>query len=89
MALSKIKPDLKRAGDITVRMQEIIKATRLGDPKLNGYSAIEFRNLRKELESMGLTVTWEIKLVVNEADPPGSTFYSAIVVLVPQDTTVH
>lgn len=89
MALSKTRRNLLRAGEIAVRMQEIIETTWARDPKLNHNSAVEFRYLKKELENMDLTVSWETQLLISPTDPSGFKLNAKVTVLIPQSSTVH
>ena len=87
MALSKLEPDVEMVQEMAHRMKEIIETTWLRDPKLNDESAKEFKALKKEIEDMGLYVTWETKLNLDELSNP--KLEAEINVLIPKNTIIH
>ena len=84
MALSKLKPDIERVKLIVLRMKEIMETTWLRNPSLNNTETQEFNGLKKELENMGLSLTWEAKL-----DPLKRKLTVDICLWIPKNTTVH
>lgn len=87
MALSKLEPDEERVEKVSRRMKEIIETTWLRDPKLNDAEAEEFKLLHKEIEDMGLHVTWKTQL--NLDNPTSPKLEAEINVWIPKNTTIQ
>ena len=87
MALSKLEPNAERVDKIARRMKEIIEATWLRDPELNGPETEEFKRLREEIENMGLFVHWEARF--NLDDPENPRIETDINVWMSRNTTIH
>ncbi len=87
MALSKLEPDKERVMNIALRMREIIETTWLRDPVLNEVEGEEFKRLEKEIQNMGLCVSWETRL--NLDNPSSPKLEADINVLIPKNTTMH
>ena len=87
MALSKLEPVEERVEEIVRRMKEIIETTWLRDPKLNDATAEEFEALRKEIEDMGLHVSHETKLNLN--NPANPRLEADINVWIPKNITIQ
>lgn len=89
MALSKLEPDAEKVEEVVERMREIIETTWLRDPKLNKSEREEFAELKKEIEDMGLTVTWKTDLVLDRVSPQGYRLEVEVSVWKPKNTTLH
>ncbi len=87
MALSKLEPDAERVEEIAQRMKEIIETTWLRDSKLNDETAAEYQALRKEIEDMGLHVTWKTQLNLNDLSNP--KLDAEVTAWVPKNTTIQ
>lgn len=87
MALSKLEPDAKRVEVIAQRMKEIIETTWLRDPKLNDESEKEYRELKNEIEAMGMQVSHETALNLNDAS--NLKLEAEITVWIPKNITIH
>lgn len=87
MALLKIEPDEERVEEIATRMKEIIETTWARDPRLNDAEAEEFRALKKEIEAMGLHVTWKASVGMDDASNP--KVEAEIEVWIPKITTIQ
>lgn len=87
MALSKLEPDEERVKEITQRMKEIIETTWLRDPNLNDAEATEFQALRKEIEEMGMHMSHETKL--NLDDPSNPKLEADVTIWIPKNTTIQ
>ena len=68
-------------------MKEIIETPWLRDPVLNSLEKEEFRRIRREIEDMGLYVTWETAPDLD--DPEHPKLHAEINVLIPKNTTLH
>lgn len=87
MALSTLNPDPEKVAKNANRMKEIIETTWLRNPVLNDPEEREFQRLKKEIEDMGLWVTWETSFSL---DVSGNFKLCAkIDVLIPKNTTLH
>ena len=87
MALSKMEPNRERVGVVARRMKKIIEMTWLRDPVLNDVEAEEFKRLRTEIENMGLYVSWETKL--NLDDPSNPKLEAEVNIWIPKNTTIQ
>ncbi len=87
MALSKLEPDAERVEVVVTRMKELIETTWLRDPSLNNETAKEFQSLKKEVEDMGLHVTWETNLSLK--DPSNPKLEAEVTAWVPKNTTIQ
>ncbi len=87
MALSKLEPDEERVQKLAERLKEIIETTWLKDPKLNDGPIKEFKAIKKEIEDMGLYVSWTTR--INLDDPSNPKLEADITVWIPQNTTIH
>jgi hypothetical protein len=70
-----------------MRMKEIIETTWLRDPSLNDKTAVEFKNLKKQIEDMGLYVTWETQMDLK--DPTNPKLNAEIKTWIPKVTTIQ
>ncbi len=87
MALSKLEPDKERVEKIARRMKNIIETTWLRDPSLNNETSTEFKALRKEIEDMGMHVSYETKLIL--IDPSNPRLEAEITIWIPKNTTIQ
>ena len=87
MALSKLELNAERVEEIAQQMKEIIETTWLRDPKLNSETVKEFQELKEKIENMGLYVTWETRLNLN--DPSNPKLEAEVNVLIPKNTTIQ
>ncbi|MBI4158226.1 MAG: hypothetical protein HY505_01200 [Candidatus Yanofskybacteria bacterium] len=87
MALSKISPDPERVEKLAYRMKEIFETIWLRDPVLNSVEEVEFKRIKKEIEDMGLFVTWEVALDLDDLEHP--KLHADVNVLTPKNTTLH
>lgn len=82
MALSKLEPDTQRVQEIAQRMKEIIEKTWLRDPNLNNKEAAEYQALKNEIEAMGMHVSLETKLSLE--DPLNPKVEADITIWIPK-----
>ncbi len=87
MALSKLEPDEERVEVIARRMKEIIETTWLRDPKFNDAEVKEFKALRKEIEEMGMHMSYETRL--NLDDPSDPKLEADVTIWIPKNTTIQ
>lgn len=87
MALSKLEPDEERVEEIAQRMKDIIETTWLRDPSLNDAEATEFKALRKEIDEMGMHMSHETKL--NLDDPSNPKLEADVTIWIPKNTTIQ
>ena len=87
MALSKLELNRERVEEIAGRMKEIIETTWLRNPKLNSESTKEYQALQKEIEDMGLYVSYKIKM--NLADLSNPKIEADITTWIPKITTIQ
>ena len=86
MALSKLEIDTERAEEIAHRMKEIIETTWLERPILNDELVKEFGVLNEEIKNMGIYVSYEYKL--NLDNPSSPKMRVELIVWIPQNATV-
>jgi len=90
MALSKLELNRERVEEIAGRMKEIIETTWLRNPKLNSESTKEYQALQKEIEDMGLYVSYKInKIKMNLADLSNPKIEADITTWIPKITTIQ
>jgi len=70
MALSKLEIDTERAEEIAHRMKEIIETTWLKYPILDRESVKEYQALKRDIQNMGMRVTYKIYLILDEPLKP-------------------
>jgi len=87
MALSKLEFDAERVEQIADRIKEIIETTWLQNPNLNNETAAEYQLLQKEIEDMGMHVSHETKL--NLDDPSNPKLKAEITIWIPKNTTIQ
>ncbi|OGN09361.1 MAG: hypothetical protein A3J46_04880 [Candidatus Yanofskybacteria bacterium RIFCSPHIGHO2_02_FULL_41_11] len=83
----KLTPNAVRAIEIAQRLKEVIETTWLRDPNLNIETESEFKDLKKELEGMGLEMTWETILDLDNLFVP--KLKAHVRVWKPKSITVH
>ena len=87
MALSKLELNRERVEEIAGRMKEIIETTWLRNPKLNSESTKEYQALQKEIEDMGLCVSFRTQLNLDDLSNPKPE--ATITIWIPRNTTIQ
>ena len=72
---------------MALRMKEIIETTWYRDQVLNEVETIEFKRLKREIENMGLFVSWETRL--NLGDPKNIKIDADVTILIPRNMTLN
>lgn len=89
MALSKLSPDSKRAEELAQEMKRILDDTMLRDPSLNTAEYERIKQVRAELEEMGLHVTINYGMKLNPLDPLKSTVDTEVNLWLPKNMTIQ
>ena len=90
MALSKLKVDeekLEKIIEILRKMKKIIETTWLRDPKSNVAEAEEFQALRKEIEDMGMYVSYKTEIILD--DPLNLKLHAEVNAWKPKNITIQ
>ena len=86
MSIQKLEPDRERVEELCLRLKALMELTLLRDPLLNAKEGQEIREITKEIEEMGLYLTWESQLVDIDTVPRTVVEVS---VFIPRNTTIH
>lgn len=89
MVLSKFSPDSERAGKLAQELKTILDVIMIRNPELNGQELKRSKDIRTELEEMGLCVTLEYVVKLDTANPFKSAVDTKVSLWIPKNTTIQ
>lgn len=88
MALSKFSPDAEKAEKLVQELKTILDAIMIRNPELNNKELKRSKDIKTELEKMGLRVTLKYVVKLDTADPFKSTVDTKVFLWIPKNASI-